>query len=778
MFTHYFKVAIRNLFAHKTQTLVSLFGLAIAFACVSLAAYWNHYERTYDSFQDNADRIYCIREKIAIKYSYAQNTPESLHRYLKENYPEIEASCLVGKITSGASREYYQVIRKGLMVSVNETTYPTLIMPKKITPEALEIFNFEWVAGDKNIAAYGDNQIAISEQLAQALCGNKSPLGQTMKFYDIEYEDYTFECEIVGVYKTRTKHSTLKFDVIMPAGLSVQGYTYVLLKPGVNHEQFIKKVQTDTIRQNASPSRVYSLITPLSAMHYTYPEEGTNVNLEDVTLFSSSAVLLALCALLNYLILFVSRLRARGRDMALRTICGSSAWQTSGLLLTEYLLLLLSASLVGMLFVELVMREFVELAMIQIAFSSVMVSSVYLMLFSVILSVLLSMVPILYFKRKTLLVQIEATPVGFGKNYFRSIGVCVQLVVGILFIFCTTVMMKQVYMLTGVDNIERKQVAYVSAYRDNHDLVRSILQQQPFIKDFISVVDPLYPPKSTFLGFTVSDWEGKSAEDGKIRGSCFSIKNEIARFYSLKMKDGPSTFDLGENEIFINETLAKEMNVNDPIGMTINGRYRIKGVIYDYQVQNPNTPPQSIVFISPTQKPGHVVFKYDGDWNVCKETIKKELKQKGVEGTFFADGEEYYQYFLKSEYNLLKLLGVITVVSILIAIFGIYALIMQSCDQHRKEIAIRKVHGAGVMDILLMFFKQYMMQVVVAAVIAFPIGYYLMKNWLEQYARQTSISLWIYLCIFLGISLLVTICIGWRVWKAANENPAWVIKKE
>ena len=155
--------------------------------------------------------------------------------------------------------------------------------------------------------------------------------------------------------------------------------------------------------------------------------------------------------------------------------------------------------------------------------------------------------------------------------------------------------------------------------------------------------------------------------------------------------------------------------------MTINGRYRIKGVIYDYQVQNPNTPPQSIVFISPTQKPGHVVFKYDGDWNVCKETIKKELKQKGVEGTFFADGEEYYQYFLKSEYNLLKLLGVITVVSILIAIFGIYALIMQSCDQHRKEIAIRKVHGAGVMDILMMFFKQYMMQVVVAAVIAFPI---------------------------------------------------------
>ena len=195
-------------------------------------------------------------------------------------------------------------------------------------------------------------------------------------------------------------------------------------------------------------------------------------------------------------------------------------------------------------------------------------------------------------------------------------------------------------------------------------------------------------------------------------------------------------------------------------------------------MQNPNSPPQAIAFTSHTRKPGYVALKYDGDWNVCKETLKKELKQKGIERTFFADGEEYYQYFLKSEYNLLKLLGVITVVSILIAIFGIYALIMQSCDQHRKEIAIRKVHGAGVTDILMMFFKQYMMQVVVAAVIAFPIGYVLMKNWLEQYTRQTEITVWIYLCIFLGISLLVTLCIGWRVWRAANENPAWVIKKE
>ena len=109
---------------------------------------------------------------------------------------------------------------------------------------------------------------------------------------------------------------------------------------------------------------------------------------------------------------------------------------------------------------------------------------------------------------------------------------------------------------------------------------------------------------------------------------------------------------------------------------------------------------------------------------------------------------------------------------------GVYALIVQSCEQHRKGIAIRKVHGAQVKDILSIFVKQYMTQVLVASVIAFPIGYALMKRWLESYSRQTEISLWVFLSIFIGVSALVTLCIGYRVWKAANENPADVVKSE
>ena len=790
MILHYLKVAFRNLLAHKTQTLVSLLGLAMAFACVSLASYWNHYERTYDAFQTNADRVYRIRP-ISDNPSGLLGglTPYILHLYLKDKYPEIEKACLINKqsthLTDNDAMHYVEL---GSKVSVNGVFYPERVYRELFTEETMDIFEMEIVKGNKNFTSYNSRQVAISEQLAHSLCGNKSPIGQKLDIWrTYNGEESNLGFEIAGVFKTRSKHSNLQFNVISayhnlydnPQWGALDGHTYVMLKSGVDHEKFIQKLQKDTI-VTALGSRVF--VTPLTELRYTYPDEEVNVSLDDITLFTNAAILLALCALLNYLTLFVSRLRARGRDMALRTICGSSGWQTIALLLTEYLLLLVLASLLGILFVELVMRKFMELAMIEIPFSAVMISCGCLMLFSLVLSALLSTFPIFYFKRKTLRVQIEATSARIGKNYFRSIGVCVQLVIGFLFIFCTTVMTKQIYMLTHTDNIERKKVAWVAANNKQHDLLQDVLRQLPFIKKILPVV-PLFPYYIDANSVT-RDWDGKSADDPEFRFAYYGLNDEIAQFYGLKMKEGPASFELGRGEIFINETMAKKLNMQNPIGKTLiinfnKNRSQIKGIVSDFQVQNPRTEPLPIVYGRFRSNYGiHVAFKYEGDWETCRKKLEEQLLERGVKNISFADGEKHYDYFLKSEYNLLKLLAVITLVSILIAVFGIYAMIMQSCDQHQKEIAIRKVYGAKVSDILLMFFKQYMVQVALAAVIAFPIGYFLMKNWLEQYARQTSISLWIYLFIFLAISLLVTLCIGWRVWKAANENPAWVIKKE
>ena len=120
----------------------------------------------------------------------------------------------------------------------------------------------------------------------------------------------------------------------------------------------------------------------------------------------------------------------------------------------------------------------------------------------------------------------------------------------------------------------------------------------------------------------------------------------------------------------------------------------------------------------------------------------------------------------------------VAVVCVLIAAFGIFSLVTLSCEQRRKEIAVRKVNGATIKDILLMFVKEYILLLLIASIVAFPIGYVLMKRWLENYIEQTTINVWIYLTIFACIAIVIFACIGWRVWHAARQNPAEVIKSE
>ena len=131
---------------------------------------------------------------------------------------------------------------------------------------------------------------------------------------------------------------------------------------------------------------------------------------------------------------------------------------------------------------------------------------------------------------------------------------------------------------------------------------------------------------------------------------------------------------------------------------------------------------------------------------------------------------------LKSETNLMLILGIITLVCILVAIFGVYSIVTLACAQRRKEIALRKIHGATLRDILSIFIKEYGLIVLAASAVAFPIGYIIMKQWVAQYVKHAPIAWWVYVSIFLAIVLLIALSVGSRVWRTVRENPAEVVK--
>jgi ABC-type antimicrobial peptide transport system permease subunit len=144
----------------------------------------------------------------------------------------------------------------------------------------------------------------------------------------------------------------------------------------------------------------------------------------------------------------------------------------------------------------------------------------------------------------------------------------------------------------------------------------------------------------------------------------------------------------------------------------------------------------------------------------------------------FENMEEVYSEYTKSERWLLILLGVMTGVAILIAVFGIYSMITLACNQRRKEMAIRKVNGAKAKEILALFFSQYFAVTVVACAVAFPVGVQVMQCWLVQYIRRVSMEWWLFAGVFALVVTIVFISMAFRVWKAANENPAEVVKAE
>ena len=763
MITHYLKVAVRNLLKYKTQTIVSLLGLAAGFACMALSVYWNHYEMTYDADQSNVDRIYAVRETSPFTEKVSTVTPGPLAGYLMETYPEVEAACTM---------KYLYLWNP----QINGIPIPSTIPSFSITPEALKMFDFEWKAGDKNMEGWNEKQVAITEHFAKQMCGDTSPIGQKIVCDDVEYE-------IVGVFKDWPIHSNFHFDIIgrlQPDNQwGASSYsTYAMLRPDTDAKNFLAKATTDTIQSGKGYApHLYDVWIPLQKVRYIHPEGDRNIKLEDVRLFTMASILIVVCALLNYLTLFISRLRGKGRILALRTVYGSSGTQTGLLLMTEYMLLLVGAWLVGMLFVEISMSSFMELAQITISRFYIYQACGWLIAFIILLSALLSWLPILFFKRKTLAAQITPSVRG-GKNHFRLASVCIQLVFSLLFIFCSVVMMKQIHYLTTSDiNIRRTNIGWFSS-RVNQDRAIHLLKQLPCIDEALPMDDPLFPQGWGTSHGSARQWTGKGANDENVPFQWFTLTDSIARFYGLKMKEGPTSFDLGKDEIIINETFAKHMKMDNPVGKTVNNRYRIKGVMEDFQCQRPTEKVQAMAFHALGSTRQYLGIRYNGNYDNLMKNLTEAFANEEFTYFEFKDGEQTYNDYLKSENNLLKLLGITTLVSLLIALFGIYALIVQSCEQHRKEIAIRKVNGAKVTDILAMFFKQYMLQVLVASAIAFPIGYVLMKRWLEGYSRQTEISFWIFIGIFLLITAAVSLCISWKIWKAANENPAEVIKSE
>lgn len=776
MIRHYLVVAFRNLIKYKTQSLVSIIGLAVGFTCFALSALWIRYEMTYDNFHEGAERIYLAGNKFDLSGDgFSYHSSSLLSDYLIKNCPEVEKTC---RIHSGSSKE--QVIYQG-------TEYQ--MMQMEIDSCFISMFNITVLDGDNRLRL-DKNQIAITDKAAKRIFNDESPIGKQLLLKNWSNTEKT----IVAVIKSWEGHSSYPFDILEsrydwnPHWGRQQCHTLFRAYPDSDIKALEQRLAKYEVEQDSRKQSVSTPFALLSTLRSTHPREDVNVKLNHVRLFAGIGALVSICGSCNYLTMLITRIRMRKRELALRKVNGASNASLLSLLLSELMLLLIISSGIGIMLIELVLPVFKRLSQIDEStsffYSEVLVYILSLLLITTSIAAIL----VGYTNKRTLLDSIKHKSTIHLSGWFYKGSILFQLFISIGFVFCTLVMMKQLnHLLNSKElGLERHNVGVIlSNYGFENVPFEKILNQMPDITECLhGFYTPI--PKCVFSSCEVAEWEGQTDKEQRVKVEDETINQNYVDFFQIEVLQGNIPDEKDEKKVVvINEAAVKAFGWNQPIGKKIcmggNEEYTVKGVIKDIYYNAPIHPVAPTVFALQENKDRkNLIFKFkEGTWNAVSQKLIEEVRKVNPNAELqLVNMEEKYDEYMKSENTLSKLLSVVSLICIAIAVFGIFSLVTLSCEQRRKEIAIRKVNGASVRVILNLFFKEYLLLLIIASLIALPLGYAIMKRWLEGYAKQTPINIWIYGSIFVGMLLILFVSIAWRVWKAAWQNPAEVIKSE
>ena len=777
MFQHYLKIAWRNLRKYKTQTVVSILGLAIGFTAFAFTLSWIRYEMSYDSFNPEADRIYRVEEvKGSMLQLEDRYTPYALSAYLRDNFPEVAAVCnttsrqfiLPDEALQSTWNRFVQDCR---FIANTDTAFFSVFYPDmKVSfphplPERAAILTRS-VADKWNITSRNFGQKLDSLDITPIAIVDDKPLSSNVAFrlMNIFIPEEEFSPDRLWVY-----HS---------------GFTYLRLHKGSTiHrvEQALDSLRVGT----GSYKDVHSFkVYPLRKVHYLAPNNEANIKFEALKQFSVISLLVIIAALINYIMLFVSRVRMRWREFALNKVSGASDKEILLLLLHEFLITLLAAIFVGGLLTEWLFPAFSRFSMIVAPKSYFLVSVFWYSLIVIVVSTLVTFGMIRGFVSRSIRENITPeTKSRRGRSVnFMHVAIFVQLAIGMLLIFCTAVAFNQYHLIDQRVGYDRNGLMVFGVNKEKIPV--SEFKRIPGVGDFIVNFEDFFSIKST-LPVEVVDKDQRTETHALVTRYVSADFRDLLR---IPLLEGRDMLPSEHSAYFINETGNRELGGN-AVGKMIQG-IPIIGIIPDLQVFS------ALEVIQPTL---YRLSRHDNEQLVrditfrCEnDSIKKRVHdwsskafpttevQPGlyISGYYSMDIDENFKEYSKSERNILMLVGIMTGVAILIAVFGIYSMITLACNQRRKEMAIRKVNGAKAKEILALFFRQYFAVTVAACAVAFPVGVHVMQRWLEQYTRRVSMEWWLFAGVFVLVVAIVFISMAFRVWKAANENPAEVVKSE
>ena len=790
MITHYLKVAIRNLLKYKTQSIVSILGLAIGFVCFTLSTLWVNYEMSYDSFHPDAERMYMVSTDDEVSAGkFGLYTPSALAGYLKDHWEEVEQA------VSFQDKRLYVVKNKKM------EEIPTL----GIDSAFVQMMNIQVLEGSHQFmqSQKENNEVAITLKGALNLYGTTDVIGKTLTD-----EQRKTEYRICAIVSDWGVHTLMPYQILMAksAGNNWESSSYktlVKLVPGTDAKAWEERMNRNFPKELVS-NRFYPdtglrrfLVTALTDIRHNKQlrtNAESTIVLRYIVYFAIIGLLIIVCAWVNHLTLFIDRCRIRQREMALRKVHGASNGSLLMLLASDFATTLVLAFLLSTALIELLMPLFCQYTGIANGEISVYKECMFLVIGVALVSLTVAVIIIAFYQRKSLQSMLQSQR---SEKIFRKINIVVQLSVSLAFILATFMMQKQIHHLRNNDvGFEYENRGAVSIWMGvDMNVWMEKIKALPMVTE---VVVPKYwplvgmPPSSSY---SITSWDGlgKTLEQPLIVHS-INAGEDYFEFYDMQLLSGEMVNK--STPVFhvnIMESTARKMGwtPEEALGKHLYHANQkvtpmtVIGVLKDCAFESPAADIPDVSFCNTEQEPwmwarSFVLFKYQpGTWNECRRMIEEmqqnELPDKKL---FLFSQEEEFNKYLVAEDTLSGLLNFASCVCLLIAIFGIYSLITLTCEQRRKEIAIRKINGAKVKDILRLFLHEYLLLLTLAALIAFPLTYAVLKQWIETYNRQAEIGIGPFILVYALMALVMIASIGGRIWKAANENPAEVVKSE
>ena len=769
-------LTIRNLRRSSVYSAVNIAGLAISLATCVFIVLWVQDERSYDRFHNDAGNIFRAVSHFKSDGGtfHSPVAPGLLASAAKENYGVVEGYCRLRGWDAGFLQ--YDDVKSS---SIN-CYYAD--------PNFFDFFNFPITKGNKLNPLQSPNDVVINERLSRQLFGDDDPVGKTILIENRR------AIHITAVMKDMPRNTTLQqVDMVSLYAVDTASYynrilnswdgaeflSYVRVRPGTDIALLAEQI-TERQPEGWSSWRSFTF-QPLVNLHL-YNIEGEPVGMKTVRLFQWITIIILVIACINYVNLLTARASKRHREIGMKKIVGARKFGLFMELMGEALIMFAIAIVIAIILNICLLGAYNNVSGKEITLNlfdwKIWLTYFAMLIAVVVLAGIYPAYMLASYKTVNIMQSVKSKT---GNSLFRKVLIVLQFTASTTLTTGTIVLGLQMKYIREKDmgydreNVLMCDLGNMSGY---FDVVKAELERQTSILGVTAASENIMTVGS---GHGFDNWEGKMSEGGSLMFTQNRIDTSFLRVMGLTLVDGTNFTSTTEMQLILNEATVKVMGITEPVGKWAGHHSaKIVGVVKDFHFQSLHNEIKPLVmFYMPNMFRGLFVRIRAGNIPQGIAAVENVWKQYNSEFAFnYSFLDDTFNRIYQSDIRSGRMFGIFSIIAIFISCLGLFGLIVFTAELKTKEIGIRKVLGASIIDNVNLLVKDFLIFVGISILIALPLAYYWLEKMLQDYAYRIALSWWIFVAAALITVVITLLTVSVQAIKAATKNPVEAIKIE